>query len=374
MQNTAPATSPVSTSSALTEERVHELNHQAITLEQEVTTSDGSPVMEMKLKQLGSDAARRATKIRTLVETKVKDLMVNVEGESPTANKLIELRTVMDRLNPHSLHNDWKFKILPEFLKKRALRAYVEKFESNQDHISAILNGLQEGKERLLERIIDLASQYKQLKEATNEIQEDIYVGETLFKRLEAYTVNPDDPIETQKLERAKNVISRRIRDLRVAEQAIAQFLVSINRTADNSNILSEAIDSALFVGPLVLSNAVAIQVALSEQKNIANALDQFQSGLGTMMEQNAEMIEEQTRHIGELYNNPAIALEHLEKSYDKLMSAVAHADEIMKTSTTTARELSGRLEIMSKELQPVIAAQEEAHEELKQLQSNQAH
>lgn len=371
MQNIAAPTLPVSSSSTITENRADELNPQVAALEQEIAISDGSPVMEMKLKQLGSKATSRATKVRVLVETKVKDLMVNVEGESPTANKLIELRTVMDRLNPHSLHNDWKFKILPEFLKKRALRAYAEKFESNQDHITAILSGLQEGKEKLLERIIDLASQYKQLKEATNEIEDEIYIGETLFKRLEIYIVDPSDPIESQKIERAKNVISRRIRDLRVAEQAIAQFLVSINRTADNSNILSEAIDSALFVGPLVLSNAVAIQVALSEQKNIANALDQFQSGLGTMMEQNAEMIEEQTKHIGELYNNPVIALEHLEKSYDKLMNAVAHADEIMKASTVTARELSGRLETMTKELHPVIAAQEEAHEELKKLQAD---
>jgi uncharacterized protein YaaN involved in tellurite resistance len=369
-KTSAPAAYPAHIN---TEEESAQLNDRVSVLEKEVTASDGSPLLEMKLKQIGSDATRRATKIRTLVETKVKDLMVNVDGESPTANKLIELRTVMDRLNPHSLHNDWKFKMAPEFLKKKLLRAYAEKFESNQDHVTAILGGLQEGKERLLERIIDLSSQYQQLKEAGNSVQEDIYIGEALYKRLETYDANPGDPIETQKLERAKNAVARRIRDLRVAEQAITQFLISINRTADNSNILSEAIDSALFVGPLVLSNAVAIQVALSEQKNIANALDQFQSGLGTMMEQNAGMIEEQTKQIGELYNNPVIALEHLEKSYDKLMNAVTHANEVMNASTTSARELSSQLETMSRELQPVVTAQEEAHEEIKKLQNSQA-
>jgi len=352
-----------------TEEENKRLDGKVTILEEEVSSSDGSPLLEMKLKQIGSGATQQAIKIRTLVETKVKDLMINIDGQSPTANKLIELRETMDSLNPHSLHNNWMFKLAPEFVKKKLLRAYTEKFESNQDHISAILGGLQEGKEKLLERIIDLSSQYKQLKEADNGIQEDIYIGDTLYKRLETYTPNTNDPIEIQKLERAKNIIARRVRDLRVAQQAIAQFLISINRTADNSNILSEAIDSALFVGPLVLSNAIAIQVALAEQKNIANALDQFQSGLGNMMEQNAEMIEEQTQQIGELYNNPVIALEHLEKSYDKLMNAVTKANEIMNTSTTSARELSGQLETMSKELSPIIAAQEEAHEELKKLQ-----
>ena len=352
-----------------TQEENNRLDGQVSILEEEISDSDGSPLLEMKLKQIGSGATQKAVKIRTLVETKVKDLMTNVDGQSPTANKLIELRQTMDNLNPHSVHNNWMFKMAPEFVKKKLLRAYAEKFETNQDHISAILGGLQEGKEKLLERIIDLSSQYKQLKEADNGIEEDIYVADALYKRLETYTPDENDPIEVQKLDRAKNVIARRVRDLRVAQQAIAQFLISINRTADNSNILSEAIDSALFVGPLVLSNAVAIQVALSEQKNISDALGQFQSGLGSMMEQNAEMIEQQTEQIGELYNNPVVALEHLEKSYDKLMNAVSKAGEIMNTSTASARELSGQLETMSQELRPVIAAQEEAHEEIKKLQ-----
>ncbi len=340
------------------ESKKESLLTRIVSFKDEVLNSDGGPMLDVRLRDIGLEASKNATRVRTLMQSKVSDLLQNVDGESPSANQLLALRETMDSLNPHSLRNDWKFKYAPEFFKKKMLRTYATHFQTNQDHVNAIFMGLLESKDALLERVLDLSEQYKQLKLSKEQILEEIYVGEGLWDNLGDHET-ADDATEKQKLDKAKNAVSRRIRDLRVAEQAIAQFMVSINQTAENSQLLTEAIESALLVGPVVLINAVNIQVALSEQKNIANALDQFQSGLGEMMLQNATAIEDQTTQINELYNNPVIGLDYLEQSYDKLSGAIATANEAMNNSTLKARELSGQLAGMSEKIDPLIKAGE---------------
>jgi len=325
----------------------------------EVIDSDGGPMMEINLNRIGANAMKIANNTKTLMQTKVGDLLNNMQGESPVANELIHLRTTMDELNPHSLSNNAFFKMMPTFIKRFMMKNYISKFQSNRDHVEAIFNGLREGKDTLLEKIIELDEQYKELQKANKAVRNDIYLGEMLWEKLNS----EEQTTENQKLETAKNKIARRIRDLEVAKQAIAQFFVSIQQTIKNNHLLSESIDSALFVGPMVLINALNIQAALAQQKKVANALDTFQEGLGNMMEQNAAAIEEQTANIGDLYNNPVVGLESLQKSYDKLSSAVNKANEIMKESTQKARDTSKELDNLTQKFDTLIEVNEQTDE-----------
>lgn len=323
----------------------------------DIVESEGGPMMELRLNKIGQEAMKVANNAKTLMQTKVGDLLNNMEGNSPVANELVNLRTTMDEISPHSLTNSTAFKLMPEFLKKMMLKNYISKFQTNQDHIEAIFNGLREGKDTLLEKMIELDEQYKQLKEADKAVRNDIYLGELLWEKLNTEANGTEDQM---KLDSAKNKIARRIRDLEVAKQAIAQFFVSIQQTVKNNQLLSESIDSALFVGPMVLINALNIQAALAHQKKVSHALDTFQEGLGNMMEQNAAAIEEQTSNIGDLYNNPVVGLDHLQRSYDKLESAVSKANEIMRTSTLKARETSKDLNALTEKFDKLIESSDE--------------
>jgi len=342
----------------------NQINNTAQELHDEVIKSDGGPTLMMHLNKIGKESMKVANDTRMLMQSKVTDLLNNMEGKSPVANELVNLRATMDDLNPHSLSNSFIFKIMPNGIKKIMLKNYVEKFQTNQQNVEAIFNGLREGKDQLLEKIIDLSEQYESLKKSDKMVQNDIYLGEIVWDKLEKYDTK-DDAVEKQKLDMAKNKVSRRIRDLQVARQAIAQFFVSINQTVQNNQLLSEAIDSALFVGPMVLINALNIQAALANQKKVANALDTFQTGLGNMMEQNAAAIEEQTTNVADLYNNPVIGLDSLERSFDKLSNAISTANETMRTSTIKARETSTQLDELTKKFEPLIKASDENMENL---------
>jgi uncharacterized protein YaaN involved in tellurite resistance len=152
-------------------------------------------------------------------------------------------------------------------------------------------------------------------------------------------------------------------------EQAAVQFFISIEQTIQTNSLLSEQIDSALTVGPMVMQNALRIQAALAKQKAVENAVKSFQDGLGDMMAQNAAAVNQAAQNIGDLYNNPVIGLEKLEQGFDQLMQAVSTANQTMAESTTKAREVSERLRQMTAELEPVAAGLHQARKETQQVQ-----
>jgi len=295
----------------------------------------------------------------------VDSLLKGLDGKSPTGEKLLELRTAMDDLNPHSLSNAWWFSWMPKGIKRKAIAKFVHKYEPMQKHVNGILAGLRSGKDELLEVSIDLEHQYTEIEAAQKEIQSEIYIGELFIEEVENLEsdVESEDVQEQQKLASVKNKGARRIRDLRTKEQAAVQFFISIDQTVATNELLSEQIDSALTVGPMVMTNALRIQAALAKQDTVKQAVESFQEGLGDMMAQNAAAVNKAAKEVGDLYNNPVIALEKMEEGFDQLMQAVQTANETMATSTLKARESSARLAEMTAELAPVAEGLRDSRE-----------
>jgi uncharacterized protein YaaN involved in tellurite resistance len=96
----------------------------------------------------------------------------------------------------------------------------------------------------------------------------------------------------------------------------------------------------------------------------VNKAVREFQDGLGDMMAQNAAAVNQAAKEVGDLYNNPVIALEKLEEGFNQLMQAVNTANETMATSTVKALEASARLADMSAELAPVAEGMHQAQQQ----------
>lgn len=314
------------------------------------------PALMRTIDGIGEGSQKSMRSANDLMSKSVDSLLKGLDGKSPTGEKLLELRTAMDDLNPHSLSNAWYFNWMPKGLKRKAVSRFIHKYQPMQSHVAQILDGLRAGKDDLLETSIDLEHQYDEIMAAQKQIQSDIYVGEHFITEVEKLESDVDttDTQEVTKLASVKNKAARRIRDLRTMEQAAVQFFISIDQTVQTNELLSEQIDSALTVGPMVMTNALRIQAALAKQDTVKKAVQSFQEGLGDMMAQNAAAVNQAAQDVGDMYNNPVIALEKMEEGFDQLMQAVQTANETMANSTLKAREASARLADMTTELSPV--------------------
>lgn len=327
------------------------------------------PAMMRLIDNIGGNSQKKMAAANDLMTNSVASLLKGLDGKSPTGEKLLELRSAMDDLNPHSLSNAWWFSWMPKGIKRKAIGRFVHRYEPMQKHVNGILAGLRAGKDDLLETSIELEHQYTEIEGAQKEIQAEIFIGELFLDDVETQekSVDSTDIQEVQKLSSVKNKAARRIRDLRTMEQAAVQFFISIDQTVATNELLSEQIDSALTVGPMVMTNALRIQVALAKQDTVKKAVQGFQEGLGDMMAQNAAAVNQAASEVGDMYNNPVIALEKMEEGFDQLMKAVQTANETMANSTLKAREASARLAKMTAELSPVAAGLRESRDDEKE-------
>lgn len=331
------------------------------------------PALLRSVDAIGSQSQKKMLAANDLMASSVSSLLKGLDGKSPTGEKLLELRSAMDELNPHSLHNAWYFSWLPKGMKRKAVSKFIHKYQPMQSHVMGILNGLRAGKDDLLETSIELENQYNEIAGAQKEIQSEIYVGEIFITEIDKLDADAaaDDIQEKQKLASVKNKAARRIRDLRTMEQAAVQFFISIDQTVATNELLSEQIDSALTVGPMVMTNALRIQAALAKQDSVKKAVQSFQEGLGDMMAQNATAVNQAAQEVGDLYNNPVIAIEKMEEGFDQLMKAVQTANETMANSTMKARESSARLADMTAQLSPVAEGLHDALQKGKEAKNN---
>lgn len=329
----------------------------------ESTKTSGGPALNRIVGNIGASAQKKMASANDLMKGNVNSLLKGLDGKSPAGEKLLELRSTMDQLNPHSLHNAWWFSWMPNTIKRKAVSRFVRQYQPMQSHVDAIFDGLRNGKDDLLESNLALEQQYNEIAAAKKEIESEIYIGELFIQQVDAQDAETpaEDIQEKQKFATVKNQAMRRIRDLRTMEQASVQFFISIDQTIATNSLLDESIDSALTVGPMVMNNALRIQAALAQQETIKDAVQQFQAGLGDMMAQNAGSIEKAAQEVGDLYNNPVIALQKMEEGFDKLMNAVKIANDTMSTSTAKARETSDRLADMTAQLSPVADGMRDA-------------
>lgn len=342
-------------------EQLSEMKQKSVAVIDKVKETSGPALMRV-VDGIGSGSQKRMARANDLMSGNVGTLLQGLDGKSPAAESLLELRSAMDELNPHSLHNKWWFSWMPAPIKRKAVSNFIHKYQPMQTHVNGIFDGLRAGKDRLLEINLELEQQYYEIEAAQKEIQADIHVTELVIQDVEQLIADVDDTDlqEKQKLAQMMNKAARRVRDLRTMEQASAQLFISIDQTIATNEPLSEQIDSALLVGPMIMNNALRIQSALAQQKSISNAVRQAQEGMSDMMAQNARAVNESADEIGDLYNNPVLALDKLEEGHAQLMQAVDKANQTMAESTIKARESSARLAEMTSALNPTVEALKE--------------
>ena len=107
----------------------------------------------------------------------------------------------------------------------------------------------------------------------------------------------------------------------------------------------------------------LAIQAALAQQKKIAKAVKGVQETTAAMLEANAAAIGRQTVEIGEMQNNPVLALESVKKAHNTLLEALDKMDEIRQLGTEKARTGIAELNRMSAVLEPKVEALEAARD-----------
>ena len=350
----------------LDEQSEAQLSGKADQLAAVILAEPGNRKAGRQVSAMGVREQQRASKEIGLLKTRVGTMLKQLEGEGGEIPRtLIELRHTMDEINPQVLGQ-------PSGIAKwlgrapgigKVLKRIAVKYESVQTQIDHIMNGLRHGKDKLLMDNAELEQLYDQVHFAQQGVQQSAYVGELLWKKLEDASVEVTEPVERQRLQTMMHRVAMRVQDLRTMEQVNLQFFASIDMTLQNNDALCEQIDRTVMVTQSLLTVGLAIQAALASQKQIASAVRQVQDSTAAMLEANAAAIGRQTREIGEMQNNPVIALDRVKNAYSTLVGAMEDMEKIRMAGTEKARAGIAELTKMSAALEPKVEALQAARE-----------
>lgn len=343
-----------------------QLSETADQLAAAVLADPGDRKLGRQVGAMGVREQQRASKEIGLLKTRVGTMLQQLEGEGGEIPKtLVELRHTMDEINPQVLGQ-------PSGISKwigkapgvgKVLKRIAIKYESVQTQIDHIMNGLRHGKDKLLQDNAELEQLYEQVDAAQRGVQQSAYVGELLWKKLEDAAADVTEPVQRQKLQAMSHKVAMRVQDLRTMEQVNLQFFASIDMTVQNNDTLCEQIDRTVMVTQSLLTVGLAIQAALANQKQIAGAVKQVQDSTAAMLEANAAAIGQQTQAIGEMQNNPVIALDRVKNAYNTLVGAMDEMEKIRAAGTEKARAGIAELTKMSAALEPKVEALQAARE-----------
>jgi len=326
---------------------------------------------------LGEDIQAQSNRNFTLMRTslgKVMDQMAKGEKNN-IPDDLMKLRNIMDEINPYSAIEQLKknqtagwfsrlFGHIPTIGK--ILKQIAMKYESVQTQVDSIILSLEAGADKLLENTLEIEERYKNLRMLQDELKIRGWQLQIILATLEEARAKTNDSVREMSVRKACAKIIRRLQNLKVTENAFAQFFITMNTTMDNHENLREAVLSMANLTRPVLENGLALKIAQQDERKIAEALSSSQEYLGKLMVNIAEDAMDNAALTAEVINSPLIKLQDLTKSYRILMNRMNEASQIEARMTESAKQNIRNLEQMTAEIESQAAAQEAAREALR--------
>jgi uncharacterized protein YaaN involved in tellurite resistance len=342
----------------MSEIEVEQVRRQAADLIREIRESTGSRQLAAidEVTSVGLQSQRNAGRQLELVKTRMSTLLEQGGASKEIAGDLVGLRVALDRINPEvDRHGLWGRTIgsLP-FLRKsalvRSLKRVAVRYEPVSKQITVIETRLHTGRTLLARDNVELRRLYEDVEAQQDAVRRQVFLGELLLNELERLLAETED-LERDRILAAAHDVSMRVQDLQVMQQVHLQYFVSIELTRQNNNRLGQAVDRTLTLATNVVTIGLAIQAALVRQRNVREATQRTREFLGDVITQNASAIRQQTEEIGDLYNEPVIAMDKLLEAHHELLAALDVASRLREDGISSARRNIDELAGLTREL-----------------------
>jgi uncharacterized protein YaaN involved in tellurite resistance len=351
----------------LTGEEVSGMKEKVKNLVTDLDTAVGSQEMIImdNLANFGMQTQRAAGGELELLRSQIGDMMVHRDISSGISRDLVDLRLALNEINPQLVSKqDWLHRIFYDLpvlksvpFARRVLEMIAIRYETVSRQVQVIETRLSEGRRMLVRDNVELRKLYEQIENQMVPVQKNAFCGELIMQELDNRLESITDPLKRAHLQSTLHDVAMRVQDLRTMEEVFSQYFISIDLTRQNNNRLAQAVERTLSLATNIVVVGLAIQTALSRQKRIMDATQKTREFLGNMIADNASAIRQHTQEIGDVYNNPAIALDKIIEAHEQLIDALKMVDQLEKKGSESARQNILRLTKLSTELQQKVLA-----------------
>src|SRR5687767_8487338 len=241
------------------------------------------------------------------------------DAQSQVAGSLVELRRVVEDLDPRDLPGKKGRTFLSRLPGGNKLRDHVAKYASAQGTLNGIVGALRGGQDELRRDNAALQTERVRLWETMGKLQEYVVLTEALDTAVERHItgVAATDPAQADSL-RADVLfpVRQKHQDLLTQLAVCAQGYLAMDVVRRNNDELIKGVDRAATTTVSALRISVMLASALDHQKKVVEQVDALRGTTEELIRGNAEMLATQSGEIQRIAADPAVGAETLRTAF----------------------------------------------------------
>ena len=285
---------------------------------------------------LGGGEMRTATaQSNRMLERTVRSLPgKGGDAQSQVAGSLVELRRVVEDLDPRDLRASKGRAFLSRLPGGNRLRDHVAKYASAQGTLNRIVGSLRGGQDELRRDNAALQTERVRLWETMGKLQEYVVLTEALDTAVERH-IGAADPSEADSL-RADVLfpVRQKHQDLLTQLAVCAQGYLAMDVVRRNNDELIKGVDRAATTTVSALRISVMLASALDNQKKVVEQVDALRGTTEDLIRGNAEMLATQSGEIQRIAADPAVGAETLRSAFQQIYRTLDAIDTYKAQAT----------------------------------------
>jgi uncharacterized protein YaaN involved in tellurite resistance len=272
------------------------------------------------------------------------------DAQSQVAGSLVELRRVVEDLDPRDLPAAKGRKFLSRLPGGNKLRDHVAKYASAQGTLNKIVGSLRGGQDELRRDNAALQTERARLWEAMGKLQEYVVLTEALDTAVEQHIDQVTDPRQADGL-RADVLfpVRQKHQDLLTQLAVCAQGYLAMDVVRRNNDELIKGVDRAATTTVSALRISVMLASALDHQKKVIEQVNALRGTTEDLIRGNAEMLATQSGEIQRIAADPAVGAETLRSAFQQIYRTLDAIDTYKVQATevmaTTVENLTAELQ-----------------------------
>lgn len=275
------------------------------------------------------------------------------------ATDLSSLRTIVSDLTPGGGDKNPFEKILAKLPGGKKLGRWLQRYESYDAQIKAIVKSLETGKLELQKDNAALQQEQQVLRENMKRLAEYIVFADQLDAQVAA---------EVERLRTSGNTeggdaleqeilfeVRQKAQNLRVQLAAADQGYLSMDLVRKNNIELVKGVDNTLTVTVSAMRTAVMVASALETQAQVLEATQKTREATEQMMIRNSQLLRSQGAAIHEQAAAPAISLEVLAESFGNIRAAIDDVESFRARAVAEMAQHNQALDLQLEEVRPFV-------------------
>jgi uncharacterized protein YaaN involved in tellurite resistance len=278
------------------------------------------------------------------------------DAQSHVAGSLVELRRVVEDLDPRDLPASKGRKFLSKLPGGNKLRDHVAKYASSQATLNKIVGSLRGGQDELRRDNAALQTERVRLWETMGKLQEYVVLTQALDTAVEEHIAGAEavDPAQADTL-RADVLfpVRQKHQDLLTQLAVCAQGYLAMDVVRRNNDELIKGVDRAATTTVSALRISVMLASALENQRKVVDQVDALRGTTEGLIRGNAEMLATQSGEIQRIAADPAVGAETLRTAFQQIYRTL---DAIDTYKVQATESMAATVESLTSELQHASA------------------